>query len=684
MRHIVSISFTQVGDNLDQVIIFKGEKVRLTRFCTEFDEELTINLIKRYDGLCDAICLSGMPPKIKVLKSSFIHPLTLKLKKVAKETPVFDGQLIKDIYIPWGIRQFYLKNRSLFSGKKIGFYSASLQKSMSQTFEELGNELIFSDPYFFLKMPFNIYSNKKLETFISFLSPILKKMTIKRSNVAHYDNTLLDIAPHLREFYGSDIFCANASTLSLLHFAHLKGKTVVLDYLNNELEERLKKAGVSKIIVCMPNIVESKHIDYSTLEGLFHVSKNDSKKLSEQDILNIMNEFDLGPQLKVYEKIKKVDEVTKYAFIIHPLSAKMLFKHPALRPFKKLLNPFEKVAEDMLAYGPGFYYGKIEGVRSEATGKEVEGLIYTVTETPKKLLEKDPESVYKKLVNLSKLASQSGAKIIGLGAYTKIVGDAGITVNKRSPIPVTTGNSLSATSTLWAAKLAVEKMGFVKWDENSIIEGTVMIVGATGSIGSVSAKVLSQKWENVILVAPRAYKLMELKQEIEWLSPDCNIKISTTPAEFISECDLVITTTSNRGKKVLDILDVKPGAVICDVSRPFDISEEDALARPDVMVIASGEVQLPGEVKSKIDLGLEGNIVYACLAETALLAMEEKFESFTLSRNIDFENVLEIDRLAKKHGVRLASIMGHAGFVTDEEFELCRNHALEKIKQLKE
>ena len=79
----------------------------------------------------------------------------------------------------------------------------------------------------------------------------------------------------------------------------------------------------------------------------------------------------------------------------------------------------------------------------------------------------------------------------------------------------------------------------------------------------------------------------------------------------------IITTTSAQGRKILDIEMVKPGCVICDVSRPFDIQEEDALKRPDVMVIASGEVQLPGNIDSKVDLGLEGNVVYACLAENS-------------------------------------------------------------------
>jgi predicted amino acid dehydrogenase len=292
---------------------------------------------------------------------------------------------------------------------------------------------------------------------------------------------------------------------------------------------------------------------------------------------------------------------------------------------KKYVSIFESSIEEIMSYSPGFYYGKIDGIVSEKNGKKVEGLIYAVTETPKKLMEKEADVIYKKILKLCDKAHIAGSKIMGLGAYTKIVGDAGVTIDKLSPIPVTTGNSLSSASTLWAAKLAVEKLGFVKKVDNKFL-GTVMIVGATGSIGAVSAKILSLSWREIILVAPRAYKLIELKEDILKINPKAVIIISTDADAHSFESDLIITTTSGQGKSVLDIMKVKPGCVICDVSRPFDISEKDAIKRPDVLVIASGEVQLPGkDLKIEIDIGLEGNIVYACLAETALLAMEGQY-----------------------------------------------------------
>jgi len=411
----------------------------------------------------------------------------------------------------------------------------------------------------------------------------------------------------------------------------------------------------------------------------------EAEPLDENKILVWIDRLKLEPTLQniVKNSADKQEEIEKYAFIIHPLHAGQLFMHPAAKPFRSFKTKLAPMVEQVATLVPGMFWGTIDGVKSEKTGKEVKGLIYTLTETPAMLMKKDPEDVYRRLVRLCRSAKEAGAKIIGLGAYTKIVGDAGVTVNRRSPIPVTTGNSLSACATLWAAKLAVDKMKMVE-KVGELYQGVAMVIGATGSIGAVSAKVLCQSWKEIILVAPRAHKLLELKEEILIIAPNCKVTIATSPEIHSGRSHLIITTTSARGQKILEIENVRPGAVICDVSRPLDISEEDALKRPDVMVIESGEVELPGDYKMKVDLGLQGRIVYACLAETALLAMDNRFESFTLSRNISYQKVLDIDRMAREHGVRLSHITGHSGIITDQEFELCRAHAVEVLKNWKE
>ncbi len=676
MKNIVSISFGQVDINFNEVVEFNGEKIRISHYSTNFDAQYTEELVKKFDSDCDVIALSGLPPSMKTKGMMFEHPQVQKIKSMTKETLIVDGQLLKDAFIPYALRKYIIKNPNFLKGKSVSFYSGVLEKQMAEVFSIFDVSLKFADPYTFLHLPKLLTNAQELLGFSTKLSYIARFMNLGKSNISSFSSPIGKKA--LGNFYKSDIFCSNSAFLNIIDLEHLQGKTVVLDVLNDGVKEKLKEAKVNKVVQILPKVIDIPFINFSIVEALFQVTKKEPDPLTTEDIFNIVQELSLDV---IEHDLQEADSLThgKFAFIIHPLSADYILKHPMLRPVKSLLQPAKGVLEDAIAHSNGFFYGKIEGIVSEATGKEVEGLIYTVTETPKKLMQADPVKIYKKLVGLSYQAKKEGADIIGLGAYTKIVGDAGVTVERMSPIPVTTGNSLSSCSTLWAAKYALDKMGFVK-KRKGIYFGKAMVVGATGSIGAVSAKLLAQSFQEIFIVAPRGYKLLELKDEILEINPKCKITLSTKPDKYSHEMDLIITTTSAQGKKILDIEKVKSGCVICDVSRPFDISEEDAIKRPDVMVIASGEVQLPGKIKMKVDLGLEGNIVYACLAETALLAMEGRHESFTLSRNISYKKVLEIDAMAKKHGVRLANIVGHNGFITDREFELCRQHALKKIE----
>ena len=82
--------------------------------------------------------------------------------------------------------------------------------------------------------------------------------------------------------------------------------------------------------------------------------------------------------------------------------------------------------------------------------------------TPKEMLARSPEFTYRRLLQAAKMAEKLGAQIMGLGAFTKVVGDAGITVARRASIPITTGNSYSASGALWAAADAMRRMGLVE------------------------------------------------------------------------------------------------------------------------------------------------------------------------------------------------------------------------------
>jgi hypothetical protein len=194
-----------------------------------------------------------------------------------------------------------------------------------------------------------------------------------------------------------------------------------------------------------------------------------------------------------------------------------------------------------------------------------------------------------------------------------------------------------------------------------------MVVGATGSIASVCARLLAQAIHDVVLVSIEPEKLLELKRMIQAETPGAKVTIATKAGDLVADCDLIVTATSAFGQRVVDVTRCKPGAVICDVARPLDIGEAESALRPDILVIESGEVIIPGDVDFGYNIGLPPKTSYACLGETALLAMDGRFEDYTLGRAIEMERVKEIFRLFKKHGFQLAGLRSFGRYLTDED-----------------
>ena len=60
-----------------------------------------------------------------------------------------------------------------------------------------------------------------------------------------------------------------------------------------------------------------------------------------------------------------------------------------------------------------------------------------------------------------------------------------------------------------------------------------------------------------------------------------------------------------------------------------------------------------------------------------MLALEGRFENFTLGRNLEWEKVHEIYKLGLKHGMQLAAISGVNGVYSDEDIARVRQLALE-------
>jgi predicted amino acid dehydrogenase len=359
--------------------------------------------------------------------------------------------------------------------------------------------------------------------------------------------------------------------------------------------------------------------------------------------------------------------INRFAFVVHPLDIGFIHRNKTYRWTRYLPDP---LVEAIGAWFPPIFLSKITGCVSPSTGQCVEGYLYSLGATPRQIMNHSDRHTYSRLIMAARMAARHGARIMGLGAFTSVVGDAGVTVARESEIAITTGNSLTVAATLEAAKRAIISMGFT-----DPAECKAMVIGATGSIGSVCARLLAQAFQAVVLVSPDLERLEGLKRRILEETPGAIVVISDQADDLIRECDLIVTATSAFGQRVMDITQCKPGAVVCDVARPPDINPGEADLRPDVLVIESGEVLVPGEIDLGYDIGLPPRTVYACLAETILLALEGRFEDYTLGRDISLERVQEIYGLFNKHQFTLAGLSSFGRYLSDADIARKRDLA---------
>ena len=108
----------------------------------------------------------------------------------------------------------------------------------------------------------------------------------------------------------------------------------------------------------------------------------------------------------------------------------------------------------------------------------------------------------------------------------------------------------------------------------------------------------------------------------------------------------------------------QPGAVVCDLSRPRNISRETVKDRPDVLVIDGGLISLPGRPYIG-PYGIGPGLAYACMAETMLLALERRFEHTGLGVELSIDEIQRMSQLAHKHGFEVAQLQSFGRPVTN-------------------
>jgi len=644
-----------------------GQQIQLSVAACGDNMKNALEIITQHDGTVDAIGIEALPtwltpPPSDEAKST--EPLPPPLT-----TPVFDGRHVRPIIEALSVHALVNEQPRLLSGKKVLMCPGLNHSTLSKRLGQHAASVQLVDPLILLNLPsplLTAFNTLLQRCSLELVNRLSGKVTANPFTSGRIKRRLQQLDGLCQRF---DILAGDIDFILHLSDKSLEDKTVIVESCTEGELELLNARGVGTVIRMIPtSLVKDGQVAVSAamLEAMLGAVADEKKRLMGKDFcLDKLSQLTWRPE--IMPLWKKRNAIHQFAFVIHPLSLAYLHSHPFFK-WTRLLP--DAVTQTLASYTPSLYLSTIRGAQSTLSGQKVEGYLYALPMTPSKLKSASKERVYRRLQRIAKRAERKGARIFGLGAYTSVVGDAGITLAERSPIAVTSGNSLTVAVTIEASRKALQIGG------TDLGACKAMVVGATGSIGAACSWLLAETVQSLVLVSLDPVRLMQLREKIVQRHPQLCVSIATSTDGDIAESDLIIAATSAAGQRIIDIAQCKPGAVICDVSIPPDISHEEAEVRPDVLVISGGQVHLPGVVDVGYDIGLPAHAVYACLAETALLAMEGRFEDYTLGRELDVEKVKAIYALFVRHGGSIAGLRSFGKPVSEEEIRKKRDIAL--------
>jgi fatty aldehyde-generating acyl-ACP reductase len=322
-----------------------------------------------------------------------------------------------------------------------------------------------------------------------------------------------------------------------------------------------------------------------------------------------------------------------FAFLFHPTSMRQI-KH--FWPITTIL-PSSLIKTFLKSQKPKII--NIKKLRS-ITGKEIDGTIMVSPVLPENIMEIDEESIIQKIVDAGTLAKSLGAHILGLDGYFASIADKKPMIYKHVKIAVTSGMIFTAWSIFEAIYLTtqIKKIDLKKC--------TITIFGPNNAIGSLCSRKFAEQAAKIILTGGITQKLDHLKESIQGLP--AKVIVEQDSVKAITQADIVINCY-NGPSVLFDIADLKPGAIVCDAA-VFKHIAEKAKQRTDLTVIDCGSIKLPLAQKLTSGLNDHDNLIYAHLAETIMLALEEKFINFSLGEQINLDKLEDIANIAVRHG----------------------------------
>ena len=250
-------------------------------------------------------------------------------------------------------------------------------------------------------------------------------------------------------------------------------------------------------------------------------------------------------------------------------------------------------------------------------------------------------------------AIKAGARIVSLGGFSSILIEGNFDqLPERHDTAFTTGNTLTVDFIVQGIKKMCALHG------RNLRRSALLIVGATGDVGSGCARCLAPSVRRVLLNARNVERLRRLGAELQ--AQGIQVEVATDLQQFSAAADIVICAASLASPSLL-LHHISPDAIVCDAGYPKNLSPTAEV--PGAKVFFGGLGQITGGMRFAPDFrGILNrhpfpDVVHGCLLEGMALALERRFEPFSRGRGaITPARVEEMEAIAARHGIYLAPL----------------------------
>lgn len=263
-------------------------------------------------------------------------------------------------------------------------------------------------------------------------------------------------------------------------------------------------------------------------------------------------------------------------------------------------------------------------------------------------------------------AIRSGARVVSLGGFSSILIEGDICHLPQTEDTVfTTGNTLTVAFIVQGIRELCALQG------RDLQSATLLIVGATGDLGSGCARCLAPLVDRVILNARNLDRLRNLADELR----ECVAvpEIVTDLQEMTCRADIVVCVASLQSPSLL-LERLAPDAIVCDAGYPKNLASNVATNGWTVFYgglgQARGGMSFAPDVHQVLQHHPFPNVAQGCMLEGMVLALEGRFEPYSSGRGfITPERVAAMERMAARHGVVLAPFHNGGGALSHDALD---------------